>query len=120
MQICTPLGRAFSYLCTQGSKCLLVNSATSLASRNTPGIQHLLAEASITSSLQPSPPVEDGEYEVQKIITERGRGPTQEFLVRWKGFGQEEDSWLRREELTGAPRVLEKWERLSHLRPWKR
>ena len=39
---------------------------------------------------------------MQKIIRERGRGSTGEFLVRWKGFGQEEDSWLRREELTGA------------------
>ena len=64
---------------------------------------------------QPPPPIlaEDGEpeYEVDKIVRERGSGRRKEYRVRWKGYGPEEDHWLRAHELENAPDVLREWER---------
>ena len=42
------------------------------------------------------------------------------FWFAGKALARKKTSWLRREKLTGAPRVLEKLERLPRLTPWKR
>jgi hypothetical protein len=34
-------------------------------------------------------------YEVQKILDHRGTKGSYEFLVRWKGYGPENDSWVK-------------------------
>jgi hypothetical protein len=44
------------------------------------------------------PPIIDGavneEYLVRDIIDERGSGWTSKYLVRWIGYGEEENRWL--------------------------
>ena len=46
------------------------------------------------------PPIipEDNQYEVEEILehrkTQRGRRSITEYLVRWAGYGQEDDSWV--------------------------
>lgn len=51
-------------------------------------------------------------YEVDRIITHR---PTQrrgiEYLIRWKGYGPEEDVWRNTQELGDAPDLLKDYER---------
>ena len=32
-------------------------------------------------------------YEVDTIVTHRGEGPALQFLIHWRGYGREEDSW---------------------------
>ena len=57
------------------------------------------------------------EYEVEKIIKEKvSRGKTK-LLVRWKGFGPEDDTWLSPEALTTAPDVLQAWEERRPMQP---
>jgi hypothetical protein len=38
-------------------------------------------------------------YEVDSVMAQRGVGPRRELLVRWKGYGPEDDEWVRRSEL---------------------
>ena len=49
------------------------------------------------------------EYEVEKIIEERGIGRQKKFRVCWLGYDETHDSWLTRDELTNAPKVIEAW-----------
>ncbi|GKT37407.1 hypothetical protein ADUPG1_003345, partial [Aduncisulcus paluster] len=43
--------------------------------------------------------VDEHEYEVEKIITHRGRGKRKiQFRVKWKGYGMEENSWMSYKE----------------------
>jgi hypothetical protein len=65
----------------------------------------------------PPPPVEvDGEeeWEIEAIIRSelRGRGRSRRihYLVRWKGFGPEVDSWIPVEEMEHARELLEEFE----------
>ena len=46
------------------------------------------------------------EYEVKKIVEERGTGHCKKYCIRWLGYGKTHDSWLTREELQNAPQVL--------------
>ncbi|GKT30387.1 hypothetical protein ADUPG1_001501, partial [Aduncisulcus paluster] len=44
--------------------------------------------------------VDEHEYEVEKIITHRGRGKRKiQFRVKWKGYGMEENSWMSYKEV---------------------
>jgi len=50
----------------------------------------------------PPPPVEiqgEMEYEVEKILSKRKRYRKVEYLVRWKGYTAEEDTWKKKENL---------------------
>jgi len=56
---------------------------------------------------QPPPPVvvdphEDPVYEVDRIVAQRGHGRRREYRVRWKGYGPEEDMWLKLPDLENA------------------
>ena len=59
-----------------------------------------------------SPVLVDGqeEYEVDRIVRERGQGQRKRFLVRFKGWGPQEDKWLTVEDLSNAQEVLKCWE----------
>ncbi|KAI0343194.1 hypothetical protein BDW22DRAFT_1248935 [Trametopsis cervina] len=54
------------------------------------------------------PPIEGTEdtYEVSHIVNENGDA----YLIRWLGYGPEEDSWIRAADLgEGASRLIAKW-----------
>jgi hypothetical protein len=55
-------------------------------------------------------PVENDEYEVEKILRKRTHKGALQYLVRWKGWGAKFDSWLPLEELDHAQEVLEAFE----------
>jgi hypothetical protein len=38
-------------------------------------------------------------YEVESVLAQRGAANQRELLVRWKGYGAEDDQWCRRAEL---------------------
>lgn len=58
------------------------------------------------------PIIVDGEEEflIDKIIKQRRRGGENEYLVRWKGQGAEEDTWISRRGLIDTE-ALEIWEK---------
>ncbi|KAJ2935618.1 hypothetical protein H1R20_g1477, partial [Candolleomyces eurysporus] len=61
--------------------------------------------------LQPPPlTFDDGsqEYFIRDIIDEKRRGRGRRYLVRWKGYGPEHDTWLPGRELVGT-HALDDW-----------
>ena len=58
----------------------------------------------------PPPPIEiDGEqvYEVTDILDSRRRGRKVLYLIRWEGYGPEDDTWEPIESLSGSKELLE-------------
>jgi transposase InsO family protein len=51
----------------------------------------------------------DEEFEVERIIAQRRDGNSVEYLVAWKGYPAEENSWEPRRNITKAPKVFEAW-----------
>ena len=49
--------------------------------------------------MQPKPKLKKGYYEVEKILDHRGT-KSKEFLVRWKGYDPEDDSWIKEKDVT--------------------
>ena len=49
---------------------------------------------------------EDPVYEVENILDSRGKGPTEEFLVKWKGFPESAASWEPLENLEGSQALV--------------
>ena len=50
------------------------------------------------------------EWEVEKILNKRKIREQEKYLVRWKEFTTEEDTWERKEDLKNAGEVLEEFE----------
>jgi hypothetical protein len=51
------------------------------------------------------------QYAVECVVAQRGASARKELLVRWKGYGPEDDQWLRRSELVRtAPDVVADFE----------
>ena len=48
------------------------------------------------------------EYHIERIIDSRRRGKGWSFLVRWAGYGAEEDRWLPGSELSNCE-ALDRW-----------
>ena len=46
------------------------------------------------------------EYEVEKIFRHRENSKRHQYLVRWLGYNESEDYWMKAEELTNLPLVL--------------
>lgn len=49
-------------------------------------------------------------YEVDALLKHRRRAQTREFLVRWKGFEQKDDTWEKERNLS-CPQILDKYKR---------
>ena len=50
------------------------------------------------------------EWEIEKILNKRKIREIEKYLVWWKGFTAEHDSWVKKEELGNAKAVLEDFE----------
>ena len=50
------------------------------------------------------------EWEIEKILNKRKIRGIDKYLVRWKGFTAEHDTWERKEDLGNAREVLEEFE----------
>jgi len=51
------------------------------------------------------------EFEVEKILNKRMVRGKEKFLVRWKGYTAEEDTWENRENLENTKELVEEFER---------
>jgi len=62
----------------------------------------------------PKPVIIEGEeeFEVEKIINKRTVRGKEKFLVRWKGYTAEENTWESRENLENAKELVEEFERI--------
>jgi len=49
------------------------------------------------------------EWEIEKILNEKKIRGVEKYLVRWKGFTAEHDTWERREDLGNAKEVLKEF-----------
>jgi len=61
----------------------------------------------------PKPVIIEGqeEFEVEKILNKRAIREKKKFLVRWKGYIVEEDTWKNRENLENAKELVEEFKR---------
>jgi len=53
----------------------------------------------------------DVQFEVDHILAQRGRGRTLQYLVRWRGYSPQHDSWEPASELKNAPEVVAAWQK---------
>jgi transposase InsO family protein len=67
------------------------------------------------------PPVETAEegdeYEVASILDSRRKRGKVEYLVRWEGYGPEDDTWLGIEDLEGSQELLDEYHAAYPTRP---
>ena len=63
--------------------------------------------------IPPKPVIIEGkkEFEVEKILNKRTVRRKEKFLVRWKGYMAEENTWENRENLENAKELVEEFER---------
>ena len=63
--------------------------------------------------IPPKPVIIEGEeeFEVEKILNKRTIRGKEKFLVRWKGYTMEEDTWENRENLENTKELVEEFER---------
>ena len=68
----------------------------------------------------PTPPPDlidnEEEYEVERILKHRGRPRSLKFLIRWKGYTTEEDSWEPEANLGNASELLKDYKRRNKLK----
>jgi len=62
---------------------------------------------------QPAPVIIEGEeeWEVERILSKRKVRGKDKYLVRWKGFMAESDTWEGRENLENAKKAIEEFEK---------
>jgi len=51
------------------------------------------------------------EFEIEKILNKRTVKEKEKFLVKWKGYTVEEDTWENRENLENVKELVEEFER---------
>ena len=60
-------------------------------------------------------PAGTGEYEVERILAVRARGRgarNKEYLVKWKGYSNEECMWVKKRDLN-CPDILKEFEEMQ-------
>ncbi|CDH59310.1 hypothetical protein RO3G_15169 [Lichtheimia corymbifera JMRC:FSU:9682] len=50
-------------------------------------------------------------YELEAIINHRGKPGRRQYLVRWKGYGPEDDQWLDPDAFTDPAFIMQYWNR---------
>src|SRR5258708_32619192 len=70
----------------------------------------------------PLPPVitanDEEEYEIERILNSQRKGPYKvEYLVRWKNYGPEEDSWINSSDMEHAQELVNEFHTLNPLAP---
>ena len=50
------------------------------------------------------------EYEIEHILKLRKRNGVTQYLVHWRGYGEEEDSWLNEYDMQNAQELIEEFE----------
>lgn len=53
--------------------------------------------------------IEEEEYEVEAILAERDAGKRKLFLVKWRGWPEDDATWESEAALAGAPDILAAW-----------
>ena len=63
--------------------------------------------------IPPKPVIIEGEekFKVEKILNKRIIRGKEKFLVRWKGYTAEEDTWESRENLENAKELVEEFKK---------
>jgi len=76
-------------------------------------LRHYKEGGPITAA--PIPEIIDGEleWEVETILDHRSGRPGKEYLIRWKGFTSDEDTWEPEANLKNAPTLLKNY-KLKH------
>jgi hypothetical protein len=61
--------------------------------------------------LKPPPDLINGEneYEVESIIAHRKKGTSYQYLIRWKGYGSNDDTWEPASNLSNAEEILDEY-----------
>ena len=57
----------------------------------------------------------DKEYEVETILTHRRKGKGIEYLVRWKGYGSNDNTWEPEKNLSNSDEILEEYKTVHKL-----
>src|SRR5258708_39608341 len=70
----------------------------------------------------PLPPVitanDEEEYEIERILNSRRKGPYKvEYLVHWKNYSPEEDSWINSSDMEHAQELVDEFHALNLLAP---
>jgi len=63
--------------------------------------------------MPPKPVIIEGEeeFEMEKILNKKMVRGKEKFLVRWKGYMAEEDTWENKENLENAKELVEEFEK---------
>ena len=51
------------------------------------------------------------EYEIDRILCHRGSPSQRSFLIQWKGYSTEEDSWVPERDLKNAKSTLNNYKK---------
>jgi len=80
---------------------------------NVSRVQKYIGQVKGQKKEQPAPVIIEGEekWEVEQILNKRKVRGKDKYLVRWKGFMAESDTWEGRENLENAKEAIEEFER---------
>ena len=52
----------------------------------------------------------DNEYEIDRVLSVKGRGAKRQYLIRWKGYDETEDTWEKLANLANASEAVKAFE----------